>query len=183
MGFQRKQSVNYIPQADLPLAIREAERIIELYKTRDPFEIIDCRKIKLRFTDRFFNLLGYFVVKHKQAYIGINAKVDEATQRTVAAHELAHAIMHYLEAAKKNGGFQDTMLFSLATGKMEHDEPLRTLVLRGSHTKRSVEERKPVRRRTPTAGRVYTGVVRLLCLSRYHSSNQRRCCPLPHRQG
>ena len=73
MGFQRKQSVNYIPQADLPLAIREAERIIELYKTRDPFEIIDCRKTKLRFTDRFFNLLGYFVVKHKQAYIGINA--------------------------------------------------------------------------------------------------------------
>lgn len=104
--------------------IRRAAEIAQRYKTRNPFEIIERRRIRLRLTCRFMDLLGYFIIKNKVQHIGVNANAPAYLQRTVAAHELGHAILHYLEALAQGSLQDDTMLYSAHGGKMENEANL-----------------------------------------------------------
>lgn len=109
---------------EIPLPVRMAMLSVARYKTRDPFEIIERRNVKLWRSYRFTDLLGFFVIKNKQPYICINANADEKTQRVVTAHELGHEFLHYLEAVRHF--FHDTMLYSVSVllDKMEQDANL-----------------------------------------------------------
>ena len=56
----------------IPQAIRMAENAFRRYKTRDPYEIIDARNIKLRFFDEPKGLLGFYTVLNRKQIIGLN---------------------------------------------------------------------------------------------------------------
>ena len=120
MEYVRSQNI----LSGVPMPIRKAAEIAERYKSRDPFDIIDRRCIKLKMTHRFTDLLGYFVIKNKIHYIGVNANAPFDLQRTIAAHELGHAILHCLEAMQRGSLQDDTMLYSVVGGKMENDANL-----------------------------------------------------------
>jgi len=75
-------------------------------------------------THRFTDLLGYFVIKNKIHYIGVEANAPFELQRTIAAHELGHAILHCLEAMQRGSMQDDTMLYSVVGGKLENDANL-----------------------------------------------------------
>ena len=120
MDFFRRQHSLY----GVPAPIRRAMEAAERYKSRDPFEIIERRRIKLHMTCRFTDLLGYFIIKSKVQHIGVNANVPYALQRTVAAHELGHALLHFLEVMQRGSLQDDTMLYSIAGGKMENEANL-----------------------------------------------------------
>ena len=106
----------------VPQAIRMADFCVREYKTRDPFEIIDRRKITLRWF-RGSALLGYYRVSKREQYIGLNENADEGSLRTGAGHELGHSFLDYSSAA--NGvSFQDTMLYSLDNRRSERNANL-----------------------------------------------------------
>ena len=105
-----------------PQAIQMAEQAVSYYGTRDPFEIIEARHIKLRFFAAE-NLLGYFTVVKRIQYIGLNRNADEDLLRTGAGHELGHAFLDY-DAAAGGRDFQDTFLYTLSNGRLEKNANL-----------------------------------------------------------
>jgi len=100
-------------------AIQAAENAVRQYGTRDPFEIIDARGIRLRFFDAA-RLPGYFTVVKRIQYIGLNRNADEHHMRTVAAHELGHSFLDYEEAAA-GGEMQNPLLFTYLNGRQEQN--------------------------------------------------------------
>ena len=76
--------------------LREVKRICTKYRTRDPFELLDCIWAVTRFTNCYERdgLKGYCTVIHRIKYAVINANLPQEWQRIVAAHEGAHLILH-----------------------------------------------------------------------------------------
>ena len=75
---------------------RETERLFKKYKTRDPFELLDCIGAVTKFTYEYGRkgLKGYSVILNRTKYAVINGKLHEAERRVVAGHEAAHLILH-----------------------------------------------------------------------------------------
>ena len=61
----------------IPLAVRTAQRAVSRYKTRDPFELAEAKKIKIWPFEQPESLLGLYVVLNRTQYIGINRQADE----------------------------------------------------------------------------------------------------------
>lgn len=99
-------------------AIDMAGKVIARYHTRNPQEIIDQRKIELRYTSRFSYLLGYYVIRNHIEYIGINANATDAQKRSAKAHELGHVFLDR-QSASSGTAFQDTFLYSQSNAKSE----------------------------------------------------------------
>ncbi|EIJ79174.1 hypothetical protein PB1_16494 [Bacillus methanolicus PB1] len=68
-------------------------KLIQTYKTNNPFEIAQAKNIYLRFQD-LVNTYGYYSTYKRIQMIHINNRLDEHMQRFVCAHELGHAILH-----------------------------------------------------------------------------------------
>lgn len=92
--------------------INAVDTAIRRYHTRDPFEIIAQRKVKLRYFTRIRNLLGYYSIRNNTDYIGINACATPSQQRSAAGHEVGHLIMDR-DSARTGTTFQDTYLYSV----------------------------------------------------------------------
>ena len=81
--------------------LNSANKLINKYKTRDPFSLIKSLGIELMFDASFSKLKGFYTLMNRQAYIVINSNLTEEKMRIVAAHELGHHILHR-NFAKKN---------------------------------------------------------------------------------
>lgn len=102
----------------VPQAIRMAENAFQKYRTRDPYEIIDARNIKIRLFDKPAGLLGFYTVLNRCQRIGLNSGASEVQQRTGAIHELGHALNDY-QYACSGQRFDDYKFFSLSNAPSE----------------------------------------------------------------
>lgn len=108
----------------VPQAIRMAQSAFKKYKTRDPYEIIDARHIKLWPFTEPETLLGVYKVWSRTQYIGINDGADEVQKLTGVLHELGHSLNDY-KAAASGLEFKDNFgLFSMSTAPMENSANL-----------------------------------------------------------
>ena len=108
----------------VPQALRIAENAYKKYKTRNPYEIIDAKHIKLWPFEEPETLLGVYKVWTRTQYIGINKAADEVQKLTGVLHELGHSLNDYKAAAsgfefKDNFGF-----FSMSAAPMENSANL-----------------------------------------------------------
>lgn len=68
--------------------------LIEIYDTRDPFELCHCLEIVLLKHDLGDELLGFFQrSRNGTEILHINNKLNYYTQRYICCHELGHAIL------------------------------------------------------------------------------------------
>lgn len=97
-----------------------AERLVRMYKTRDPFELLDALRVVTRFTYRFDarGLKGFCTVVNRTRYVVINGKLEESEQRVVASHEAGHIVLHGKEL--RVGALRDLDIFR-AVGKEERE--------------------------------------------------------------
>ena len=107
----------------VPQAIRMAEKAFKRYRTRNPFEIIEARKIKLMEYDQPKTLLGFYTVMNRTQVIGINNAADEVQRRTGAIHELGHSLNDYKLAVSGNC-FDDFRFFSMSCAPTEFNANL-----------------------------------------------------------
>jgi len=108
----------------VPQALRMAESAFRKYKTRDPFEIMDAKKIKLwNFTDPE-TLLGFYTVMNRKQYIGLNAAADEVQRLTGAIHEVGHSLNDYKAAASGRRFDDDYKFFSMSNAPSEFNANL-----------------------------------------------------------
>ena len=68
--------------------------LIHTHRTRDPYELLDALHVTVRETDRYETLKGYCYFCKNRIFIILNANLDAATKRIVAAHELGHLVLH-----------------------------------------------------------------------------------------
>ena len=107
----------------VPQAIRMAESAFRKYRTRNPFEIIEARKITLKGYDQPETLLGFYTVMNRKQFIGINNAADGIQRLTGAIHELGHSLNDYKIAASGNR-FDDFRFFSMSCAPAEFNANL-----------------------------------------------------------
>lgn len=71
----------------------EAEKLIKQYKTNNPFEIAEYKKIQLFYCD-LKGLRGVYRYYKRNKQIFINSTLPKHIQRLVCSHELGHSIFH-----------------------------------------------------------------------------------------
>lgn len=106
----------------VPQAIRMAELAYKKFKTRDPYDIIDRKNIKIWLFSEPESLLGFYKVMNRKQYIGLNAEADEVEKKTGAIHELGHALIDYKVAASGTefrDSFADYRSFSFSNAPSE----------------------------------------------------------------
>lgn len=107
----------------VPQALKIAESAFRKYRTRDPLELIDARKILLKEYSAPESLLGFFTVMNRRQIIGINSGADEVQRRSGLIHELGHSLNDYKAAASGNC-FDDYRFFSLSCAPSEFNANL-----------------------------------------------------------
>ena len=107
----------------VPQAIRMAENAFRRYKTRDPYEIIEARRILLKYYDRPGSLLGFYTVMNRKQVIGINNNATEVQQKSGLYHEIGHSLNDFKTAAS-GFRFDDTKFFSLSNAPCEYNANL-----------------------------------------------------------
>lgn len=107
----------------VPQALRMAESAFKRYKTRDPFEIMDARRVLLKEFAEPRTLLGFFTVMNRRQVIGLNRAADDVQRLTGAIHELGHSLNDYRTAAS-GGRFEDCKFFSLSNAPSEFNANL-----------------------------------------------------------
>ena len=107
----------------VPQAIRMAEIALKRYRTRDPYAIIEARKIKLKRYEKPESLLGFYTVLNRRQIIGINEAADEVESLTGVIHELGHSLNDYREAAA-GSRFDDYKFFSMSYAPSEFNANL-----------------------------------------------------------
>ncbi len=108
----------------VPQALRMAQSALHKYKTRDPYEIIDAKHIRLWPFERPETLLGVYKVWSRTQYIGINSAADGVQRLTGVLHELGHALNDY-KAAASGLHFEDNFgFFSMSAAPMENSANL-----------------------------------------------------------
>lgn len=94
-----------------------AKKTIEKYKTQDPFEILDLIKAEVEYTD-LGTLRGLYHYVRKNVFVYIDSNLDYFNKRAVAAHELAHYVLH----KKENRIFLNNSFYSPSRFEREADE-------------------------------------------------------------
>jgi len=91
---------------------REANKLTQKYRTRNPYEICDALGVRIRYKDLGQDIKAYYVYISRIRNIVLNTRVSETIQRILAAHELGHDRLHMEIAMLK--GFQEIELFDRA---------------------------------------------------------------------
>lgn len=95
-----------------------ASKLVQKYKTNDPYEIADHRDI-IVVRESLGSTLGYHNTYKRIPFIHINYDLNDIWQRYVCAHELGHAILH----PKANTPFlRANTLFSIQRIEREANE-------------------------------------------------------------
>ena len=104
----------------------ETQRVLAMYKTRNPFELLENMGAEVVFTNEYGKngLKGYSMVLRRIKYAVINARLPDTEQRIVAGHEAAHLILHMDEITSSPiKALQDFNMFD-NTGKIEYEANL-----------------------------------------------------------
>jgi Zn-dependent peptidase ImmA (M78 family) len=74
----------------------EAEKAVKLFQTRDPYELLDCIRAKLRYCYEYEpdGLKGFSTILNRVMFAVVNGHLDEHDRRIVVGHEAAHLILH-----------------------------------------------------------------------------------------
>lgn len=89
----------------------EVEKLVRRFKTRDPFELLDCMNIVVGETSKYKKLKGYCFMSCQTIYVMISSFLSEEEQRIVAAHELRHIILH--RSQLKMAPMKDDVIYSM----------------------------------------------------------------------
>lgn len=98
--------------------IRMAAYAVKKYKSRNPFDIIEQRKINFAVTENLVDTLGFYAVVNNRRFIRLSAYANKIQQLMGAGHELGHDFCDRREAAT-SGPFRDTFFYSLDTSRQE----------------------------------------------------------------
>jgi len=104
----------------------ETERIYRKYRTRDPYELLDCIGAVTRITYEYGRkgLKGYSTVMNRIKYAVINGRLHPAEQKVVAGHEASHLILHIDEILSSPiRALRDFNMFN-NTGRIEYQANL-----------------------------------------------------------
>ena len=74
----------------------EAERIVEKYGTRNPYELLDAIGAVTVLSDAYSSdgLKGYSAILNRIMYAVVNCKLRPEERRIIAGHEASHLIIH-----------------------------------------------------------------------------------------
>lgn len=78
---------------ELPSVDSKISELVSNYETRDPFQIAKLLGISVIEED-LGEIYGYYNRANRIKMIHINSRLNEAEQRSTAAHELGHAVLH-----------------------------------------------------------------------------------------
>lgn len=99
----------------------EVQRIIKKYLTRDPYNVLKRSGAIIKYSDKYNNLKGYYFHSLRSDFVVLNSKLPREEKRIVAAHELAHFILH--KEMAKAGPIRDSAMFIVKT-KHEYEANL-----------------------------------------------------------
>lgn len=103
-------------------------KLIDKYKTNDPFEIAEELGIWIYETD-LGNIEGHYMYSKKKKVFFINNRLSEKARLLCCAHELGHAVLH----SKSNVYFNDSKtFFNQSKHENEADEFAAELILKDS---------------------------------------------------
>lgn len=88
----------------------DANRLVEKYGTRDPFELAEAVGAEVLFTD-LGSLKGMYTYIQNNRFIVISNDLDDETARIVCAHELGHDQLH--RNLVKDSFLRETMLYNM----------------------------------------------------------------------
>jgi Zn-dependent peptidase ImmA (M78 family) len=91
--------------------IKQADKLVRRYKTRNPFEIADHLNITVKYGE-FTQLKGFYNYTYRNRFIVINSQLNEIEQNITCSHELGHDRLHRKEASI--GLMRDEHLFNVA---------------------------------------------------------------------
>ena len=89
----------------------KVEKLVKRFKTRDPFELLDCMNVVVGETSNYKKLKGYCFMSCQTIYVMISSFLSEEEQRIVAAHELGHIILH--RSQLKMAPMKDDVLYNM----------------------------------------------------------------------
>lgn len=72
----------------------QIDQLIRKYHTRDPFALLEALHVVTKESDAFAQLKGFCFTSCRTTYVVVNANLQPAEQRIVAAHELGHIVLH-----------------------------------------------------------------------------------------
>ena len=72
----------------------EVEHLVKKYKSRNPFDILSAMNVVVKESGSYQKLKGYCFSANRTVYVVINETLHPAEKLIVAAHELAHIILH-----------------------------------------------------------------------------------------
>ena len=90
--------------------IKQANALVQRFKTRNPFEIADNLNITLKYGD-FAQLKGFYNYTYCNRFIVINSRLDEIEQTITCSHELGHDRLHRKQA--KLGLMKDYKIYNV----------------------------------------------------------------------
>lgn len=70
-----------------------AGKLIQKYKTRNPFELAKCLNVKILFR-QLGDLKGFYTCDRRERYIVLNQDLSETMSLLICAHELGHDRLH-----------------------------------------------------------------------------------------
>ncbi|MFA8439342.1 ImmA/IrrE family metallo-endopeptidase [Pueribacillus sp. YX66] len=73
---------------------QKAVKLIEKYKTNDPFELASYKKIQIITWNLHIEIKGFYKYLRRNKFIVLNSSLNEHLKRFVCSHELGHAILH-----------------------------------------------------------------------------------------
>ena len=90
---------------------KTALSLVSRYKTRDPFEIMECRHVIVEESDRFSSLKGFCMISNRIVYAILNENLPDEEKNIVAAHELGHIVLHRQQL--QMAPMRDSILFTM----------------------------------------------------------------------
>ena len=89
----------------------KVEKLVRRFRSRDPFELLDCMNVVVGETSNYKKLKGYCFMSCQTIYVMISSFLSEEEQRIVAAHELGHIILH--RSQLKMAPMKDDVLYNM----------------------------------------------------------------------
>lgn len=90
--------------------IKQADALVQRFKTRNPFEIANHLNITIKYGD-FAQLKGFYNYAYRNRFIVINSRLDKIEQNITCSHELGHDRLHRKQA--KLGLMKDYMIYNV----------------------------------------------------------------------
>ncbi len=91
----------------------EVERLVKKCKSRNPFDILDALNVVVMESNSYQKLKGYCFCANRTVYVVINESLHPALKKIVAAHELAHIILH--KKMLQLAPMKDSVLYDMTT--------------------------------------------------------------------